>query len=248
MEEAQARKIDVATIHDIDRARFGHDQIQGVDIVQLAVGDVDEARYVAAKIKQRVHLHRRFGAAKMCPREHRQAQVDGGRVQRIDAVVQVHSKVFAGVQGSRLSNQALGEIGMDAPVARLVGISQCGAPDRLTKAHVVELAALRRQACLDIAQALAVRQLCEGHHAELLGAGQGAGPLIATVAVNATGKRRPWEDVHQLGEQGLAGVHGDLRGKAWKAARPAQRRSNRHRPLVARKTLSDKALSGSSFD
>ena len=47
---------------------------------------------------------------------------------------------------------------------------------RLAKAHVVELGGLRRQAGLDVAQALAIGQLREGHGAELLGTGQRAHP------------------------------------------------------------------------
>ena len=41
-----------------------------MDIVQLAVGDVDEARDVAAQIQQCVHLHRGLGRAEMRPWEH----------------------------------------------------------------------------------------------------------------------------------------------------------------------------------
>ena len=60
-----------------------------MDVVQLAVRDVDEARDAAPQIEQRVHLHRRLGGAKVRPRKHRQAQVDGGRIQRIDGVGQI---------------------------------------------------------------------------------------------------------------------------------------------------------------
>ena len=51
--------------------------------MQFAVGNMDEAGDVATQIEQRVHLHRRFGGAKLRPRKHRQAQIDGGRIQRI---------------------------------------------------------------------------------------------------------------------------------------------------------------------
>ena len=40
-----------------------------MDVVQLAVRNVDEARDVAAKIQQRVHLDRRLGRPEMRPRK-----------------------------------------------------------------------------------------------------------------------------------------------------------------------------------
>jgi hypothetical protein len=44
-------EIDIAAIHHVDGARFREQQIERVDIVQLAVRDMDEARDVAAQIQ-----------------------------------------------------------------------------------------------------------------------------------------------------------------------------------------------------
>ena len=57
MQRMQAGKIDISAIHDVDRAGFGEQHIKRMNIVQLAVGDMDEAWNVAAQIEQRVHLH-----------------------------------------------------------------------------------------------------------------------------------------------------------------------------------------------
>ena len=111
--------------------------------------------------------------AEMRPRKHRQAQIDGRRVQRVDGVRQIQPEVLAGIQLScAWAISRCAKVGVDAPVARLVGIGQRRAPNRLAKAHVIELGRLRRQTGLDVAQALAVGQLGEGHHPELLRAGQ----------------------------------------------------------------------------
>ena len=48
MQPMEAREIDVAAIHDVDGTRFREQQVQSVDVVQLAVRNVDEARDVAA--------------------------------------------------------------------------------------------------------------------------------------------------------------------------------------------------------
>src|SRR5882762_2411718 len=48
MQPMEAGEIDVAAIHDVDGARFREQQVESVDVVQLAVRNVDEARDVAA--------------------------------------------------------------------------------------------------------------------------------------------------------------------------------------------------------
>ena len=53
-------------------------------------------------IEPRVQRHCRLGRAKRCPWEHRQTQIDGGGIERIQGVGQFHAEVVARVQGSRL--------------------------------------------------------------------------------------------------------------------------------------------------
>ena len=79
-----------------------------MNIVQFAVRHVDEARNVAAQIEQRVHLHRRLGRAEMRPRKHRQTQIDGRRIERIDRVGQIQTKILRGVQPSSPGRSAAG--------------------------------------------------------------------------------------------------------------------------------------------
>ncbi len=77
----QALEAEKAPIHDVERAGLGQQLIEDVDLMHLAVADVDEGRDVAAQVEQRVQFDRRLGRAKGCPRKHRQAQIDGGRIQ-----------------------------------------------------------------------------------------------------------------------------------------------------------------------
>ena len=81
----QPLEIDVAAIHDIERAGLGHDLIKDVHVVHFAVGDADKRWDIAVQVQQRVHLDGGLGR-EMRPREQRQAQVDGGGVQRIEAL------------------------------------------------------------------------------------------------------------------------------------------------------------------
>src|SRR4030065_409007 len=100
------------------------------------------------------------------------------------------------------------KLGMLPRSSRLVGIGQRRATDRLAKAHVVERGVLGRQTHFDVAQALAVGQLGEGHDPELLRARQRANVLVASIARDVAGKRRPWQEIHGCGAPRLASVHG----------------------------------------
>ena len=69
-------------------------------------------RDVASQVQQRVHL-RHLAPAELGPREQREAQVDGGR---LEGLIEIQADRIAGVQGPRDANQDLGEIGIDPPV------------------------------------------------------------------------------------------------------------------------------------
>ena len=100
---------------------------------------------------------------------------------------------------------------MNTPIPRFVGIGQRRAFDLVPEAHVVKLRGLCRQTNFDIAQALAVGQLCKGHYTELFGAGKRFGVAVAAMSIDKSGESRPRQKIHQLGEQRLAGVHERLR-------------------------------------
>jgi len=196
-----------------------------VNVVQLAIRHVDEARDVAAQVQQRVHLDRRFGGAEMRPRKDRQTKVDRRRIERIDRVGKVETQILVDVQPPRLGDQSLGQLCVNAPVARFVGIGQRRAPHRIAEAHGIEFRDLYRQAGLDVAQALPIGQLGEGHGPIMLGARQRPHPLITPVPRDNPGERAPRQKIHQLGEKRLATVHRRLLGNLPKSARSS---SNRH--------------------
>ena len=140
----------------------------------------------------------------------------------------VQSQIFAAVQLPCPHDRPLSHLGIDAPVTPFVGIGQGRAPDRLAEPHVIELRRVDRKAGLNVAQALAQGQLGDGHGPVLLGAGEHPNPAVAIVAGDDPDKRRPRQEIHQLSEQVLAGVHGRLRGKTPQSA-PSN--SNRHHPF-----------------
>ncbi len=207
MQREQAAEIQIASIHHIERAGFDGQDIQHVDLVGLAVRDVNEGRNVPAQVEQRMQLDRCLGRAKRSPWKKRQTQVYGRGIQGVYGVVQIDAKTVVAVQLARTTNQQCGQVCPDVPIASLVGIGQCRTSDRRTKAHAVQLRLIRQQTGFDVAQALAVGQLGKGHGAELLCATQTAHSGISTIAIHDARKAGPWNVLHDLREQRLARVH-----------------------------------------
>ena len=115
------------------------------------------------QVQQRVQLDGGFGGAEQRPRKHRQAQVDGGRVQRVDRVVELQPQGLVGIQRAGDANHGLCELGVDAPVAALIGVGERVARHPAADAHVIELVLMGAQTRFDIAQALAEGELRECH-------------------------------------------------------------------------------------
>ena len=168
VEHMKARKIEIAPVHDVDGARFGDEMVEYVDVVKLALGDLDESGDVAAQIQQRVELDGCFSAAEVGPRKQGKTQIDGSGIQRVDGLVQFDGKIVAGIQSPSFVDQDLSKISIDSPVSRFVGVSQAAASDSTSKAHVVEFVVDRTQSHFDISQALPIGHLGKGQAKELL--------------------------------------------------------------------------------
>ena len=50
--QIQPREIQIRTVHKLERIALGKQSVQDVDIMQLAVGNMDECRNIAAQIQQ----------------------------------------------------------------------------------------------------------------------------------------------------------------------------------------------------
>ena len=79
VETIQPFEVEEAPIHDVKRAGLWQQLVEDVDLVHLAIADMDKRRDIATQIEQRVQLDRCLGRAERCPREHRQTQIDGGK-------------------------------------------------------------------------------------------------------------------------------------------------------------------------
>ena len=63
MHGVPARKIGEAPIHDVKAASFGCQDVEHIDLVHLAIADMNEGWNIAAQVKQRMHLNGSLGGA-----------------------------------------------------------------------------------------------------------------------------------------------------------------------------------------
>lgn len=221
-------EIEIASVHDVEGTRFWQQQVQSIDVVKLAVADVQKRGDVAAQIQERVQLDGCFGRAKRCPRKHRHAQIDGAGIERVDRLLLIDAKGFRSIKGAGYSNERLCKLGIDVPVAHFVGISQRAARYPGLDPHVVQLARLGSQTRFDVAQALAIGQLGKGHAKILIEAGKALDLVLAAIARHATAKRRQRQMLRDLREHQFAQVHrSPLRVSSSQDRKLPQRSSNR---------------------
>src|SRR5260370_16393399 len=99
----------------------------------------NKPRYISVQLDQRVNLYRAFLLTEASPGEHRQAQVDGRRVQCVRAVLELHAKRIVSVEAASSLNEDLREIGEDTPVMFFFRIRQYRTRDSTTDTHVIQL-------------------------------------------------------------------------------------------------------------
>jgi hypothetical protein len=178
--------------------------------MHLAVRNADKRGDIAMQVQQRVHLDGGFVLAKLGPREQRQAQVDRGRVHRVQALIEIHADRVGRIQRPGDADQYLREVSVDAPVVTFIGVGQRRPRHAAVKAHVIELAAQGVQARFYVAKALPVSQLGKGHRQILVPTGESTQSRIAVISRHAASKLAVRQKAQQLGEDGSALVHGPL--------------------------------------
>jgi hypothetical protein len=198
--------------------------------VPLAIADVNEAGDVAAQVEQGMHLHRCLGGTERRPRKYRQTQVDGRGIQGIHGIGQIDTKGLFGVKLARNADQALREVGINAPVANRVGVGQRVPRDLAAKAHVVQLGRLTAQAGFDVAQTLPIGQLREGHAQILVETSEVLDLVFPIVAGDTTAKSGQRQMCHDLRKNEFARVHWRRPQSGWKNPECYERRSNRDQP------------------
>jgi hypothetical protein len=102
----------------------------------------------------------------------------------------------------------LGQVGVNAPVALLIGVGQRGAVDRAAQPQMIELGAAGVEAGFDVTQTLALSELGESQTDKLTPARKLADLVVAAVACDTAMELLRMNPVQELSEHVLSGVHG----------------------------------------
>ena len=207
MDAMPAGKVEIAAIHDVERAGFPNELVEDIDIMHTARGDNEDGGKVALEGQQGVEFDGGLALPKRGPRKEGEAQVNGGGVQGIGRRLEFKAKGFIGVERGGLLDEHLGEVREDAPVPLFVGCRQRVAGGGVADAGVIELGAEGRQTGFDVAQTFAPSQLGEGQHEELFVGGQLADTEVAVVTGDTLVEFVFGQVVDELGEDGATFVH-----------------------------------------
>ena len=108
------------------------------------VGNANKSGDVAVQVEQRMHLNSGLVLPEFGPREQRKTQIDGGRIQSIQTLVEFHADRIMSVERSAMRIRTCAKSAKSLQSA-LVGIRQRGACDLATEARAAELAATDRR-------------------------------------------------------------------------------------------------------
>src|SRR5262249_52474262 len=76
------------------------------------------------RFQQGMQLNGSLAMGPGSPWEQGQTEVDGGRVQSVDGLLQFQTEFLMSIKLTRVPNENLGEVGIDAPASCLVGMRQ----------------------------------------------------------------------------------------------------------------------------
>ena len=203
----QAGEVEIPAVHDVDRAGLDDQIVEEGHIRAFSLGNVHNRGNHAAQIQLRVQLHGGVTTTIARPREDGQTEIDDRGIERVDRVRQVDRQRLVDIEGARRPNETLREVGVDTPIAGLVGIRQRRSRDAGADARVIEPGLHRTQARFDITQTLAVGELREGHAQILIPAREPRRLVVAAVSRDARLEFARRHMGHQLSEDGAARWH-----------------------------------------
>ena len=97
-------EVQVTAVHYVKGTRFYQEQVQDVDVVYPAFGDMDEFRYTAVQIQKSVEFYGSLGFAELRPRKEFQAQLYGGGIENIGRFFQLHAEIVVDIKKSGYPN------------------------------------------------------------------------------------------------------------------------------------------------
>jgi len=100
MQETEPGKIQISPVQDIKTSRFRDEFIKDIDVMDLAVYDLDEGGDGTAQIKQSMQFKGSFMFPEDGPGEKRKTEVDRRGIECLDCLFQLDAKVVIRIQAS----------------------------------------------------------------------------------------------------------------------------------------------------
>lgn len=201
-------KIDVPPVEQIKAAGLKADRVEPINVMDFPISDMDEHRQRSPQIKLGVNLDRRLARTETGPGENGQAQIDRGRVDRVNRGLQLIDT--AGVTGAQLacaSDEQQGKLLEDAAVAGCVGVGQSAARDRAAETEVIELVLTRSQAVLQITQAFPKGEQREREREQVIPRGERRGLIVTAILRDDASKIALRKEVDDLREDETSRMH-----------------------------------------
>src|SRR3989304_6243780 len=110
MNGIEAIEVQIPTVDDIEGSGFEDQLIEDFDVVDLAMGDNNEAGDTSPEIQESMQFHGAFVSSELGPREKRETEIDRGGVQCISGLIQFDAKGIVGIKTSRTGNKNLGQV------------------------------------------------------------------------------------------------------------------------------------------
>lgn len=170
-------------------------------------GDDHHRRNVSMQIQKGMEFDCPLAFPELGPGEKRQTEVDGGRIQGIDGLIQLDAEGIGGVKLSGFCDEDLSEIGINPPIPVLICVGKGIAGDLPSDAQVIKPGLGRTQTGLNISQAFPVGELGEDHAEILVPAGKADHLAIAVVPIDAFSELVCRDKIHHLGKDCFSGIH-----------------------------------------
>ncbi|EXY15318.1 hypothetical protein M077_5298 [Bacteroides fragilis str. 2-F-2  len=204
--EEQLLEIHISLVHEVVITRLHGYEAHCFGVMDRGFRQINKCGNRSPQIQQSMHLYTTFIMMKSCPWTELQAKFHRTAVEGIDDSVHVESGRLMAVQVSRLCNQYLTEVVIDAPVLGPVDMCQSRALDIFDSGRV-QLEGQGNQRCINAAQAILAGELGKTHHHELVSAFELDGMSVAIVSLYAFVKLISRYERHYLSEYGLSLIH-----------------------------------------
>lgn len=232
LDTVKACEVEVTPVENVNASRLENDLIEEMNVMDRSICNAYEYGDWSGQVDLSVQFDGGLGSSEVCPRKHREAQVNGRRIDGIDHLLKIESVGVIGIKPASFANENLSECFIDTPVTELVRISQIGSSDIPAYAHRIALRAVSKTS-FDIPQALAECDLRESHCKELVASRHPLAGSGHRVAVDATRQLLWIQHIGDLCKYETSSVHPLVRIKLTKACQSVQMQDTPPEPLAA---------------